>query len=910
MNLSIALVCVLLIYFVSAKLISVISHVIHTRLRIFSITLAEDNEVPVRIKHCLTNTASILNDEGFLFSHFEKRQDIETIITIDRWVAIYFQPTERIYAEVETALKPSNTNPVGLSFISVYPTGRIITLDITRSPIAKRSAGTQCYQSVAPGYHAQLFTHREILEKSRLDDSSQPDALQLDPADYSARVQSDIRDYFDELYDNGIFTKENDTYKVGYKNVLRMLFRQNELVKQISLKKADIKPNQKTTENILPLEVDAYCRQQEVTDNLHVPFNFKLGLFLLSLATCSLFFSAVFSWHYALFLIPVLIIHELGHLFAMMYFGYTNKYMLFMPLGAFVVGESRDAARWQQMVVFLAGPLPGIILATGLYLFIQEPSENMTTFIAITLALNFLNLLPIAPLDGGHIVRLFISPKFPTAQFVFQLVSLIICALVVWFLRDPFIAVIAVFLTLGLLASYKQIKINRAFAEIMQQKTVNQKITPNRWFDIVKGYAAEFDEKLQMVKDFSSMANQRPAPVYLAPLFMAIYLAFLASPIVVVTLAPSLATNFRPSIEADFDNDQFLREQLEYAGSREERIDAYIEHAQYEHYSNNLKSAEQSLLTAISLATDSEQEELQAQAYSQLLYLYRDQENAEKLATTEQLLEEKAETSDVFKEKLAYHYLYSIPNNDFIEDTEQLKRSKQVAEWFVQLEDQNGVLESREALSDYYFQHGERQTARDIRTASTELDLGDDNYLRARAFIYLSEQDIIESRLNDARDNITQSIKLMEEQYGTGLPELRLAWVSLLQGNTNEIRSIVSSHQQSRANANKEMMSELDFATRMLMRVSGHTENLMTLPEFELLLAAVYLGNNMPELQRLVDQYPDLVFNGNEFALDEMKAEYSYTIEQSNPNSLQARQATILLDALATISVAQLVDSH
>ena len=183
----------------------------------------------------------------------------------------------------------------------------------------------------------------------------------------------------------------------------------------------------------------------------------------------------------------------------------------------------------------------------------------MTTFIAISLALNFSNLLPIVPLDGGHIVRLFITPKFPTAQFAFHLVSLIICTLTAWTLRDPFIAVIAAILALGLLGSYRQISINRAFAEVMQQKSIVQQIDPNRWFNIVKDYTLEFDEKLQLIKQFSSIANQRPAPVYLAPLLMAVYLGFLASPIAVIKLAPSVANNFISSVQAAFHDDQFLQ---------------------------------------------------------------------------------------------------------------------------------------------------------------------------------------------------------------------------------------------------------------------------------------------------------------------------------------------------------------
>lgn len=147
---------------------------------------------------------------------------------------------------------------------------------------------------------------------------------------------------------------------------------------------------------------------------------FSLALYI---GTYILIFQA--SWQNAFLIAGVLLLHELGHFVAMKQFGYNDVKMLFVPmLGAFVSGSPNRVAYWQKAVTLLAGPLPGIVLGCAFYLFmpvVDEPAFRLTGLMLIVL--NWLNLLPISPLDGGQLTELFFFRANRWVQLSFSLVS-------------------------------------------------------------------------------------------------------------------------------------------------------------------------------------------------------------------------------------------------------------------------------------------------------------------------------------------------------------------------------------------------------------------------------------------------------------------------------------------------------
>lgn len=117
--------------------------------------------------------------------------------------------------------------------------------------------------------------------------------------------------------------------------------------------------------------------------------------------------AAQWDWKFTLWLLPVLFIHEGGHWLAMRVFKYRNLRMFFIPFfGAAVTGQNWNVPGWKKALVSLAGPLPGIFLGAVLAvlaLLLKKPWLNEAAL--IFLLVNGFNLLPVLPLDGGHVLH-------------------------------------------------------------------------------------------------------------------------------------------------------------------------------------------------------------------------------------------------------------------------------------------------------------------------------------------------------------------------------------------------------------------------------------------------------------------------------------------------------------------------
>src|SRR5262245_43661681 len=99
---------------------------------------------------------------------------------------------------------------------------------------------------------------------------------------------------------------------------------------------------------------------------------------LLTLGLFALSFVRVFDWRSLALIVGVLLLHESGHFLGMRLFGYRNVRMFFIPFfGAAVSGTKHAAAVWQQGVVLLLGPLPGILLGLVLALTLQPARDTL-----------------------------------------------------------------------------------------------------------------------------------------------------------------------------------------------------------------------------------------------------------------------------------------------------------------------------------------------------------------------------------------------------------------------------------------------------------------------------------------------------------------------------------------------------
>lgn len=185
--------------------------------------------------------------------------------------------------------------------------------------------------------------------------------------------------------------------------------------------------------------------------------NWKWGILLLSLGGFGVLASFFFDWVTVTVLIGVLFLHELGHFSAMRWFGYQDTSIFFLPLlGAAASGRKDNATLTEKVTVLLAGPLPGLILGVILaIIFRGDRAFGLTILILWLVFLNYLNLLPVLPLDGGRILNLLLFSRHPDAEIVFKLFTVIALAIAGISFQDPILLFLTLMTALSLPGSFR-----------------------------------------------------------------------------------------------------------------------------------------------------------------------------------------------------------------------------------------------------------------------------------------------------------------------------------------------------------------------------------------------------------------------------------------------------------------------
>jgi Zn-dependent protease len=140
----------------------------------------------------------------------------------------------------------------------------------------------------------------------------------------------------------------------------------------------------------------------------------------------------LWGWQSACVIGAVIAIHEGGHWLAMKLAGFREVQVFFVPgFGGATVGEKYEASPLTHLFVYLAGPLPGLLFATTVFVCaMAHPEFTLATFYPVlsvgasaALFINLFNLLPVMPLDGGRVVDLFLFGRLPWLRFAFGIVS-------------------------------------------------------------------------------------------------------------------------------------------------------------------------------------------------------------------------------------------------------------------------------------------------------------------------------------------------------------------------------------------------------------------------------------------------------------------------------------------------------
>jgi Zn-dependent protease len=137
-------------------------------------------------------------------------------------------------------------------------------------------------------------------------------------------------------------------------------------------------------------------------------------------------YSWLFSLTFAAALLISLMFHEWGHIQAMKAYGIKTRGFYLIPFfGGFAMRDEKVNTRWQAIVITMMGPCFGLLMSLFYMLIYGLTGDLFFGALAVFNALiNLFNLLPILPLDGGHILKN-ISFSMNTKGTVALLVALV-----------------------------------------------------------------------------------------------------------------------------------------------------------------------------------------------------------------------------------------------------------------------------------------------------------------------------------------------------------------------------------------------------------------------------------------------------------------------------------------------------
>jgi Zn-dependent protease len=148
-----------------------------------------------------------------------------------------------------------------------------------------------------------------------------------------------------------------------------------------------------------------------------------LGTMFISIAAYTL----VFGWPFAVGLVLLLFVHEMGHVIQLRREGVEASAPVFIPfLGAMISAKSLGKDAVAEARVGLAGPILGTIgTLIPLAVYLATGSDLWRAIAYVGFFINLINLLPVLPLDGGRAMAV-LGPKIWIAGILITIAATVV----------------------------------------------------------------------------------------------------------------------------------------------------------------------------------------------------------------------------------------------------------------------------------------------------------------------------------------------------------------------------------------------------------------------------------------------------------------------------------------------------
>jgi Zn-dependent protease len=389
-----------------------------------------------------------LLDMGFFFYYCHTTEDMLVKKHSLRYYFVYYHPEKKTYASLSASPEADHYFPFRVSFNTYFQNGkRLSTVNGIRHLIMGTIPDTILQDAYVESLEKQLAVHLAYL--NNIDDREIKIFADI-PGDVEEMLAYENRlnhEYIDHLEKKGIIFKAGENQYL-IKTLPSIAFAHQQLQglgKVNTLKRKMMEKEEPSPPDIpVPMEVENYENAISVLNQKTRNTSGKIAFLLFTVILFTLVFGFLFSFELALLLVVVVFIHESGHLLAMSLLGYKDLKMLFIPLfGAVALGTAKNVPPHKKVITSFAGPVPGILLAFLILVIVRCTNtpilygSTILTAVILLLVINYFNLVPVLPLDGGQVLNTIFFSRFAVIQSLFLIISLISLAVIAVILREP-----------------------------------------------------------------------------------------------------------------------------------------------------------------------------------------------------------------------------------------------------------------------------------------------------------------------------------------------------------------------------------------------------------------------------------------------------------------------------------------